>query len=116
VKASLSYHLNKLLTFLMAPIYYHFGQYSFVLDLLGIAQDLIDVLGTYFLNFLFIGTLVFYRNFFLQIFNKFFYKNYTFNKNYNVFLNYIYFFFTNLNKTFNFLNRKFPLSKKNKKK
>lgn len=118
MKATFSYYLNKYVTILLAPIYYHFGHYSFVLDLLSIGQDAVDTLGLYFLNFAFIAALIFYRNFFFQIFNKFFFKNYLVNKNVTPFLNYFNFFFNNFNKIFNFFYKKFSLLSKfkNKKK
>lgn len=118
MRTFIMYCLNKYITILLAPIYLHFGHYPFVLDLLSIGQELIDTLGIYFLNFILIGALIFYRNFLFFIFNKFFFKNYLINKNNLPFLSYFGFFFKSLNRVGTaVLNKILPLfkSKKNKK-
>jgi hypothetical protein len=87
-----------------------------VIDLLTIGQDMVDTLGAYFLNFIIIASLAFYRNYFFQIFNKLFFKNYFTNKNNLSFLNYFHLFLNNLNKTVVNIFKKMPFSSKSKKK
>jgi hypothetical protein len=111
VKALISYYTSKFCFVLLAPIYYHFGHISLVIDILSIGHDLVDILGTYFLNFIFVGALIFYRNFFFQIFNKYFFKNYFTNANRLPLFNYFSLFFASLKKKFR-LNSKFKKFKK----
>jgi hypothetical protein len=107
VKSTISYYVKKYFTILLAPIYFHLGHYSFVINLITIGYDLVDILGTYFLNFLMIGGLIFYKNHIFQIFNKLFFKNYLINKNNLPFLNFFNTFFTSVNKFISNIKNKF---------
>ena len=44
-------------------------------------QEIIEIAGLYILGFLIIGTMVFYRNYLLQVFNKFILKHFYINFN-----------------------------------
>jgi hypothetical protein len=98
VKALCLHYLKTFGTYLIAPIYFHFGHYAFMMDLMTIAHDMADTLGIYFLNFIIISAFIFYRNFFFQLFNKLFFKNYNLTQNNTPFLNYFNLFFNNLRK------------------
>jgi hypothetical protein len=98
VSAFILYHLNQFVYYLLAPIYFHFGHYSFVLDVLTVGGDVVDTLGIYFLSFFFISGVIFHRNYILQILNKLFFKNYFINRNILPLLNNFSSFFADLGK------------------
>ena len=61
-------------------------------------QEIIEIAGLYILGFLIIGTMVFYRNYLLQVFNKFILKHFYINFNNLNFSNYFSFFYNGLKK------------------
>lgn len=64
-----------------------------------IGQDLAETVGIYFLAFIFIGALIFYRNYLFQVFNKHILQNSFVLTNRVLFSNYTFFFFNTLKKT-----------------
>jgi hypothetical protein len=67
VQAAILHYLKKAATYLLAPLYYHFGQYELFLEIMGALQEVVETLGMYYMNFFF------YRCF--DFFQKFYFSN-----------------------------------------
>lgn len=100
---------------LLAPIYYHFGHYSIVIDIITLGGEIVDTLGLFFLVFIFLISITFYKNLTFQVFVKSFFKNYIFSFNFTPLLTYISTFFKNFLKLISFLLNKILFFFKKKK-
>lgn len=78
--------LYDIIDILFAPLYFHFGALSFIVELNVIMFEIADIIATYFLFFFFIIGIALMRNFILWVYNRIYLK-----KNDNSF-----FIFTNL--------------------
>ena len=93
LKDLISYYIRKFLTSLIAPFYYHFWNYGFVIELISTTQEVADIVGLYLLSFFVITAIILYRNVLFQAFNFLFFKNYGGSSGRLPLLNYIYTFF-----------------------
>lgn len=70
-----------LLSIYLAPLYYHFGHYPKFLDFACSVQEITETFGFYILAFIFIGILIFNRNYLFQTFTRLFSRNHAENSN-----------------------------------
>jgi len=100
---------------LSAPLYFHFGHYNWFLDTATSFSELVDTNVIYFLFFLFLTFVVFYKNTFLKNFLKNFFKmplSHSFN---TLVLFYYNFFFTNFKKIHSYFTKIYSYFTKKKK-
>lgn len=91
MKLWIIFHIYEILWTLALPFIYLFGHLKIFQNTIIIFQSIFDTLGIYFLVFLFIIIIIFFRNYILQVFNKKFFKNFLKNFNILLFNNYINF-------------------------
>jgi hypothetical protein len=82
MKAVIIYYLQKLILITFAPLYFHFGQAAWLIDLNVYLLEAVDVIALFFLFFLFTGIAVYTKNFILSFllnktFNFYSFKRFT---------------------------------------
>ena len=114
MKSWILFNIYEILWIFTLPFIYLFGHLKVFQNTIIIFQSIFDTLGIYFLVFLFVIIIVFFRNYMLQIFNKKFFKNFLKNNNVLLFNNYIKFSYKSIyNSIMLLINKFFFLKKKN---
>jgi len=67
--------------YLLAPIYYHFGHYPLVIEIITVGQEMGEIVFLFFLFFIFLSYAVYYRNYYFQVFSNFTFNLSNFFKN-----------------------------------
>jgi hypothetical protein len=70
MKSLISYYIHQFVLTIVAPFYFHFGQYAFVVDFIGILFEISDIVAFYFVHIVVLITLVYYRNTILKNLTK----------------------------------------------
>lgn len=88
--------ISELKTYLLAPIYFHFGHYPLVMDILTLGQEMGEIIFIFLLVAIFIARLVYYRNYYFQVFSSFYFHLTNLLPNRQSLFNYTSSFFTSL--------------------
>lgn len=68
MKAWLLYHWNKYCAYLLAPVFFHASRDGYVMNAYFTITEMADAYGVFVLLFVFIVTLVYYRNTLFRVF------------------------------------------------
>ena len=96
MKFFLQEQISEFKTYLLAPIYFHFGHYLLVMDILAFGQEMGEIIFIFLLVIAFIARLVYYRNYFFQVFSSFYFHLTNLLPTKQPLFNYISSFFTSL--------------------
>ena len=100
MESIISYYLYHLITIILAPIYFHFGQIAFLDEFVIIAFDAADVLAAYYLFFFTLVAAVFLRNQIFSFLSNHVFRYYNFQTLTGSFLNAFTFFWNFLRNFF----------------